>query len=160
MKQCTYCGSQISDDARFCEECGKAVEQQEANTAEEQQSRAQAPQFVAQEPAQRSETGYAYSPQPVYTEPQETKTGNGLGIAGFVLDLIGFVFSCIPFFGVFSLFLLIPGTGLSIAGLIVGICKKKTIGLSIAGIVLGVLAFIVMLCVTAVAAQYLSTSFF
>ena len=60
---------------------------------------------------------------------------NGLGVAGFVIALIGFIFSWIPLINVFSIWLCWVGLVLSLVAVFL---KNKKKGLAIAGIVLGV----------------------
>jgi hypothetical protein len=64
---------------------------------------------------------------------------NGLGIAGFVTGLVGLVLFWVPFFG-----LLLAGCGvvLSAVGMSQGSKTGAGTGLSIAGLVLGILALI------------------
>jgi len=62
---------------------------------------------------------------------------NGIGVAGFVLSLIGLIFCWVP---VFNFFLVIPGLIMSI----VGACRKPR-GLSVAGIILACVAIIVFI---------------
>lgn len=61
------------------------------------------------------------------------KRQNGLGIAGFIMALIGAVMFWIPVVGI-----LLLGLGLlfSIISLIVGIASRRQIGFSIAGLII------------------------
>jgi hypothetical protein len=65
---------------------------------------------------------------------------NGLGVAGFVLSLVGATLCWIPFFGVS---LLILGFTFSLIGFIVGLSKKKSFGLSLAGLIISSAFFII-----------------
>ncbi|MEV4145451.1 DUF4190 domain-containing protein, partial [Amycolatopsis sp. NPDC049691] len=69
---------------------------------------------------------------------------NGLGTAGFVLGLVGLVFSPIPFVGVVAWPLVVLGLILSAVGVArVRAGKATNKGLSIAGIVVSVLGLVV-----------------
>lgn len=79
-----------------------------------------------------------YPPQPV-TQPR-----NGVGTAGFVLGLVGLLFSFIPIVGVVAWPLVILGLVLSLVGLAranKGVATNK--GLAIAGAVLSALGLLV-----------------
>jgi hypothetical protein len=77
-------------------------------------------------------------------QPQQAPPRNGLGTAGFVLGLLGLVFSPIPLVGVVAWPLVVVGLILSAAGLArVRAGKATNKGLSIAGIVVSVLGLVV-----------------
>ena len=65
---------------------------------------------------------------------------NGLGVAGFVIALVGLVFSWIPLLNVFSYWLCIIGAVLSIVALFL---KGKKRGLAIAGIICGIAGIVI-----------------
>ena len=85
--------------------------------------------------------------QNVYPQQMQTGPGaprNGLGTAGFVLGLVGLIFSPIPFIGVVAWPLVILGLVFSILGFgraRKGVATNK--GLSIAGIVLSAIGLLV-----------------
>ena len=61
-------------------------------------------------------------------------------VAGFVLAILGLIFSLIPLVGAFSIYLLIPAFLLSVIGIIVSAIKKKgKYGLAIAAVILSVI---------------------
>jgi hypothetical protein len=69
--------------------------------------------------------------------------GNGLGVTALVLSIIAIIGSWIPFLNIFSLLFAVVAVCLGIAGLIVGIVKKRSKGLAIAGLVIGVISIII-----------------
>ena len=89
--------------------------------------------------------------------PQAAPPRNGLGTAGFVLGLLGLVFSPIPFVGVIAWPLVILGLILSLVGLSrarKGLATNK--GLAIAGIILSVLGLAVSIFWVAVIGKAVS----
>ena len=64
----------------------------------------------------------------------ETQKKNGLGVAGFVVALVGTVLSWIPFVNVFGVILCAVGLILSVIAVF-----KQPRGLAIAGIILAIL---------------------
>ncbi|HJQ46917.1 MAG TPA: DUF4190 domain-containing protein [Amycolatopsis sp.] len=95
-----------------------------------------------------------YPPQPPYPpappEPSVQAARNGLGTAGFVLGLIGLIFSVIPIIGVVAWPLVILGFIFSLIGLNRALKKKATNkGLAIAGIVLSVIGLVICIVWTA-----------
>ena len=85
-----------------------------------------------------------YTPLQHQPAPPAAPPRNGLGIAGFVLGLLGLVFSPIPFVGVVAWPLVVLGLILSVVGLVrVRAGKATNKGLSIAGIVLSALGLVV-----------------
>ena len=61
-------------------------------------------------------------------------------VAGFVLAILGLIFSLIPLIGAFAIYLLIPAFLLSVIGIIVSVIKKKgKYGLAIAAVILSVI---------------------
>lgn len=92
-----------------------------------------------------------YSPSPEFMEPPRREPRNGLGTSGFVLGLIGLVFSFLPVIGVVAWPLVILGLVFSLLGFFRarrGAASNK--GLSIAGIVVSVVGLVV--CIVWVAA--------
>jgi hypothetical protein len=85
-----------------------------------------------------------YTPIQQYPAPQAAPPRNGLGTAGFVLGLVGLVFSPIPFVGVVAWPLVVLGLILSAVGVArVRAGKATNKGLSIAGIVVSALGLVV-----------------
>lgn len=84
-----------------------------------------------------------FTPPPGYAPPQQPRQ-NGLGTAGFVLGLVGLLFSFIPVIGIIAWPLVIIGLVLSIVGFLrtrSGRADNK--GLAIAGIALSVVGLVV-----------------
>jgi hypothetical protein len=85
-----------------------------------------------------------YTPTQQYPAPRAAPPRNGLGTAGFVLGLVGLVFSPIPFVGVVAWPLVVLGLVLSAVGVArVRAGKATNKGLSIAGVVVSVLGLVV-----------------
>lgn len=81
-----------------------------------------------------------------YAPPQQTPTrpGNGLGVTGFVLGLIGLVLSFIPLIGVVAWPLVILGIIFSAVGINKAVKRHATgKGLSIAGLVVSVIGLVI-----------------
>lgn len=86
-----------------------------------------------------------YYPQPPYP-PQQTMAPpqNGLGTAGFVLGLIGLIFSPIPVIGVIAWPLVILGLVFSLIGVSRASKRRATNkGLAIAGVVLSAIGLVI-----------------
>lgn len=86
--------------------------------------------------------GQGYGPQP-YHQGQQAPS-NGLGVAGFVLGLLGLVFFWFPFLG---LILAVLGVILGGVGISNGKKSGAGTGLAIAGLVLGLIALVPVIIV-------------
>jgi heme/copper-type cytochrome/quinol oxidase subunit 2 len=83
-------------------------------------------------------------PQATDVQPQGQPPRNGLGTAGFVLGLVGLLFSFIPFVGVVAWPLVIVGLVLSIIGIVRASSGKATNrGLAITGAILSVIGLVI-----------------
>ncbi len=71
----------------------------------------------------------------VAEQPVE-KGKNGLGLAGFIIALVGLILSWIPIVNIVAAILLTVSFVLALIGLITGIVKKKKLGLAIAGLII------------------------
>jgi heme/copper-type cytochrome/quinol oxidase subunit 2 len=92
-----------------------------------------------------------YFPPPTDIQPQGQPPRNGLGTAGFILGLIGFLFSFIPFVGVVAWPLVIIGLVLSIIGIArASSGKANNRGLAITGAVLSVIGLVICILYAAV----------
>ena len=87
MKFCQYCGTQIDDSAKFCENCGKPTAVTTSkNTAEQTGAPVAAPvTFTDNTPVVIKPIVKPVEP---VVDPSEKK-GNGLAIASFVIGLTG-----------------------------------------------------------------------
>jgi hypothetical protein len=113
MKQCPYCGEDISINAKKCKHCGEWLEEK--------------PQTVNNAVAQPQPQPTA---QPQVIVNQYERKSNGVGTAGFILSLICATMSWLPgvnvFFWVLGLLLSFIGLfwkprGLAIAGFLISI---------------------------------------
>ncbi|UKD52624.1 MmpS family transport accessory protein [Amycolatopsis sp. FU40] len=95
---------------------------------------------------------YPQPPAPYPTPPAQPK--NGLGTAGFVLGLLGLIFSFIPVIGLVAWPLVILGIIFSALGFVRSRSGKATNkGLSIAGLVLSVIGLVLCIIWLATAAK-------
>ena len=96
------------------------------------------------------------SQQPVYAQPQTVYVqnapapSNGLGVAGFVLGLLGLIFCWVPGLGIT---LAVLGLILGGVGIATGKKKGAPVGLAIAGLVLGIIALIPAIIIIAAVAS-------
>ena len=108
MKYCPNCGSQVEQDAQFCDICGTKVVAYPINQNQHQPHQNQYPT-----------QGYNPNYQPHYYQPAPTSI-NVNAIIGFVLSLtvypVGLVFSII---GLVEVKKFHHGKGLAIAGIII-----------------------------------------
>src|SRR4051812_32226539 len=107
-------------------------------------------------PAQPEPYGASAPQQPVYAQPQTvyvqnvSRPGNGLGVAGFVLGLLGLIFCWVPGLGITMAVL---GVILGGVGIATGKKKGAPVGLAIAGLVLGIIALIPAIIIIAAVAS-------
>ena len=71
MKQCPYCGNELSDDAKFCVECGKALPEEAPAGPAAEAAPAEAP-AVAEKPAEPQAHGAAPD-MPIVTQVPSKK---------------------------------------------------------------------------------------
>ena len=88
--------------------------------------------------------------QTIIIQQAETKKSNGLGVAGFVLALIGLLFCWVP---ILNIILWNLGLTLSFVGLF-----KKPRGLAIAGLCISCIAIIVMISLVGLFATAIAAS--
>ena len=178
MKECKYCGSQMEDSAKFCRNCGNAVQDEygsgygDSGNQTYQQSYGhnyQQPYGQAYQPyGQMQDQGYY--PQAPY---QERKT-NGFAVASLVLGIIGIftgylgaaffaasAFPAMSFFAAFGILFFIPN-GLAIILGIAGISRTKDPavsgkGLAIAGLVLGCVFLLIWIVFAIFATQMIGS---
>lgn len=90
------------------------------------------------------------TPQQTIIIQQAEKKSNGLGVAGFVLALIGLLFCWVP---ILNIILWILGLTLSFVGLF-----KKPRGLAIAGLCISCIAIIIMISLVGLFATAIAAS--
>ncbi|HEX2836759.1 MAG TPA: type II secretion system protein GspG [Phycisphaerales bacterium] len=87
------------------------------------------------------QSGSPFATQTIFAQPQQPSSGsNGLGIAGFIMSLLGLLTSCCMCF--------VPWLGLlSVVGLVLSFIAvfRKPRGLAITGIILGAIGVIILL---------------
>lgn len=135
MKQCIKCGSWIEDEANFCNVCG--MRQDKVYVAPVWNQGAGQQPFAGENNV-RSPYGNPYG-------NELPKSNSGLGIAGFVLGIIGLLFSCCGGIGVI----------VSVIGMILSIVAMvkynpvihQNRGLVIAGLILNGIALLFSLIV-------------
>lgn len=148
---CKYCGKELQPDAAFCSSCGKA----QGNVTVKHPS-AQ----MMQQPATQPYIVSAYQ-QPQQTAPISTNNtttvvvegahSNGIGIAGFIIALIGLVFCWIPFINIILWFL---GFVFSLIGVF-----KVPRGMAIAGLVLSLIIIFIIISIWGAIINTLDTFF-
>lgn len=124
MKQCSKCGAEMPDFAKFCGECGKPFEKEQIMNNVPPQTLNRQPMWQQQSQQQ---------PTTVIIQSQT----NGLGTAGFVVSLIGLFTFYIPIFGFIIWFI---GSSLSYYGR-----KKEPKGLAIAGTIISLITCVLWL---------------
>ena len=126
---CPKCGTQLSDDSRFCYKCGAPITVNQNDTIGQDA-------FAAPEAA-----GTAPAPTPVQ-QPVQTDASSDDGVYG----LVGFILSF--FFPVVGLILSIIGT-----------TKKKNQGLAVAGVVLSIVFIVLTVVLIILIVVYGSKSY-
>ena len=116
MKYCSKCGAQLPDDAVFCERCGNQI----------------APPAEYGEAAGSSGCSGSGGSVAYTGETAQIKVNPGLGIAAFVLSVIGFLTA----FLIIGIFLDIAAIALGVIALILAKKKPFRRGFSVAGIVI------------------------
>ena len=116
---CTQCGAQQEDTARFCTVCGASMQQSEPTPVVVEQP---APAPVAGQPAQPVYTQPAQPVQPV--QPAQPYAGQ-------------------PVYGQPMVQQKVPGKGLAIAGMVLGIISLVSFWCY--GFILGILAIILLI---------------
>lgn len=146
-KHCPFCGQVINAAAIKCKYCGKWLEDPQP---ENQQGQAQSqtpppppppqPEYQQQYAQQPPQQQYAQQPPQQQYYVEEPRKTNGLGIAGFILSLLGILLGWIPLLG-WLIWLL---------GLIfsfIGVFRVPR-GLAIAGLILSLLGLLIIVLIT------------
>ena len=138
---CKYCGKELQPGAAFCSSCGKPQGRVHVQ---------QPPVQMVQQPVSQPYVANVYQqPQPV-TNPNvltnntttvvvEGSRSNSIGIAGFIIALLGFVFCWIP---IVNLILWFLGLIFSLIGLF-----KSPRGMAIAGLVLSLIIIFIIISI-------------
>ena len=134
---CKYCGKELKPDAAFCSSCGKP----QGNVSVQQ-----SPVQMMQRPVAQPYIVSAYQ-QPQPTAPISTNNtttvivegghSNSMGIAGFIIALLGLVFCWVP---IIDLILWFLGFIFSLIGLF-----KAPRGMAIAGLVLSLIIIFIII---------------
>lgn len=150
---CKYCGKGLQPDAAFCSACGKA----QNNVTIQQPSAQIMQQPVVQHPYVVS----AYQqPQPVVAPNVSTNTttvvveggkSNSMGIAGFIIALLGLIFCLVP---IVNLLLWFLGLVFSFVGLF-----KAPRGMAIAGFVLSFVIIFIIIATMGATIEFLDSVF-
>ena len=138
---CKYCGKKLEADAVFCSFCGRP----QGNVPVQQPAG-----MMPQQPIYRQSymSGNYQQPQPTMTNTSANNSttiyveggrSNSMGVAGFVIALIGLIFCWLP---VVNFILWFLGLVFSVVGLF-----KAPRGLAIAGFVLSIIVIILIVMV-------------
>lgn len=118
MAFCSNCGSQIGDESKFCPNCGKTLDAQNAGQQQTQTT-------------QTSQPNYQQGYQPNYQQTQTKPKLNIMALVGFILGCVSIL---INFWGIVGIIALVfsivgytqikntgnGGKGLAITGIILG----------------------------------------
>lgn len=122
MKFCKNCGSALSDDFKFCQNCGAKCENEGGGEGIKEVL------FIRQSAAAPQSAEY------------ETKgPWKAFAKVGKTIGLISFIWSLIPFFGIWAITLANTGIDFSILGKVYrknGSCIKTGLGFNIAAIMI------------------------
>ena len=150
---CKYCGKELQPGAAFCSSCGKP----QGNVPVQQP-----PIQMVQQPVVQPYAASAYQhPQPVVnpsvltnnttTVVVEGSHSNSMGIAGFIIALLGLVFCWVP---IVDLILWFLGLIFSLVGLF-----KAPRGMAIAGLVLSLIIIFIIISIWCTIFNALDTFF-
>lgn len=148
---CKYCGKELQHRAAFCSSCGKPQGSVPIQ---------QPPIQMVQQPVVQPQVAYVYQqPQPVVapnvsnttTVVVEGSNSNSIGIAGFIIALLGLVFCWVPLVNLILWFL---GLIFSLIGLF-----KSPRGMAIAGIVLSLIIIFIIISIWGTIFNALDTFF-
>ncbi|HZY35458.1 MAG TPA: hypothetical protein VFE53_02350, partial [Mucilaginibacter sp.] len=81
--------------------------------------------------------------QPNQNQNNNSNIHQALGVISLIVGILGFILSFIPCFGVYAIYLGVPGLGCGIAAIIMARKVNAAIGLATAGLVMSFLATVV-----------------
>ena len=166
MKFCTNCGAKLEEGVKFCPECGKKIEEVKApevieetieKTVEEAPAEIKETAAPIVETAPVVEAAPAFKAAPVYEATPVVEETKGpwkvFAKLGKILGIISFIWSFIPFFGLYSYITSIPGLVFGILGKKYkknGKGVKTGLGFNIAAMIIAIVAFVVAIVVITV----------
>lgn len=150
MKNCSNCGAELQDEAKFCPACGAAQ-----NVEQPAGQQAQQPQYGAPQQPYYGQPQYGAPQQPYYGQPQQpyyapqgpVKPTSAMAIIGLISAILSLVVGC--YLGVIGIVLGAAGVVLSA----IGIAKKdkyRAPGIAIAGLVVACVGLLTAIMITAI----------
>lgn len=143
MKNCSNCGAELQDEAKFCPACGAAQ-----NVEQPAGQQAQQPQYGAPQQPYYGQAQYgAPQQQPYYAPQAPVKPTSSMAIIGLISAILSLVVGC--YLGVVGIVLGAAGVILSA----IGIAKKdkyRAPGIAIAGLVVACVGLLTAILITAV----------
>ncbi len=130
---CTKCGTQLTDDSRFCYKCGAPMNHDEE--PKDTVLQGELDNAVAEKPEPEQDATQPVA-QPATAQPQQQKALSSAADDG-IISILGFVFS-------FSA----PLIGLVLS--LIGYRKPKYRSLAIAGIIIGTILLVGLLVIVAI----------
>ncbi len=151
MKNCSNCGAELQDEAKFCPACGAAQNVEQPAGQQAQQPQYGAPQQPyygqAQYGAPQQQPYYGQPQQPYYAPQAPVKPTSAMAIIGLITAILSLVVGC--YLGVIGIVLGAAGVVLSA----IGIAKKdkyRAPGIAIAGLVVACVGLLTAILITAV----------
>lgn len=143
MKNCSNCGAELQDEAKFCPACGAAQ-----NVEQPAGQQAQQPQYGAPQQPYYGQAQYgAPQQQPYYAPQAPVKPTSAMAIIGLISAILSLVVGC--YLGVVGIVIGAVGVVLSA----IGIAKKdkyRAPGIAIAGLVIACVGLLTAIMITAI----------